>query len=76
MKQLYRDMQKEQMKQLKAETHKEGTQRTEGKGFVSNCLIRVECEEEGEITVDSLRVSHSLALPIYLFTVRGVGVKY
>lgn len=61
MKQLYRQMQKEQMKQLKSESHREreGTapQATK-KPFISHCLLRVEttCDGEGAITADRLRV--------------------
>ncbi len=66
MKQLYRQMQKEQMKELKLQTHEEreggATPRGMNKPFISRCLLRVECPEggeEGAVTVDKLRVSHA-----------------
>ncbi len=57
-------MQKEQMRQLKSQSHEEGEgtlpQGKETKPFLSHCLLRVECVdgEGGAITVHRLRVSY------------------
>ena len=64
MKKMYRDLQKDHMKQLKEELGRErggGEEGGKGKGFVSQCLVRVECEGEEEVTCGQLKV-HVLTL--------------
>lgn len=57
MKKLYRDMQKEHMRQLKSECQGDSSWREkERKGFVSHCLVKVACTG-GDVTADQLRVS-------------------
>ena len=56
MKKVYRDMQKEHMRQLKSECQSDARGRDrEKKGFVSHCLVKVACEGAA-ITTDKLRV--------------------
>ena len=57
MKAMYRDLQKEHIKQLKAEPqHRPGGEGNKQMGFVSQCLVRVKCEGEEVVTCRQLKV--------------------
>lgn len=50
MKKLFKDLQKSHMKQVKADSKRQasGTSRPLSKGFILDCLVRVELEEKWE----------------------------
>lgn len=60
MKSLFKKMQKEQMKSLKAENKKSSISNklASSKRFIANCLVKVTCSEEkcASVTVDILKV--------------------
>ena len=61
MKKVYRNLQKEHMKQLKSETKSaEGSGAgggREGRGFVARCLVKVVCTGEEKVSAEQLQVS-------------------
>ena len=58
MKQMYKDLQKQHMKQLKEETKspQEGVKEIRSKGFVSQCLLKVDYQGDTVADVDELQV--------------------
>ena len=57
MKAMYRDLQKQHIKQLKTEPQRRpGGEGSKQMGFVSQCLVRVKCEGEEVVTCRRLKV--------------------
>ena len=61
MKKIYKDLQKAHMKQLKTEvascsSNKRAAASSSIKGFVGNCLLKVNCSAEGGADVEQLKV--------------------
>ena len=58
MKRVYRNLQKEQMKQLKSETKlAEGSGPRRGRGFITHCLVKVVCAGADNVMAEQLKVS-------------------
>ena len=67
MKDLYKDLQKSHMKKIKSETKLQrediSNTRPPGKGFIRECLVRVELEDKWEESCrDTLKVGWTLTL--------------
>ena len=54
MKQIFKDVQKQHMKQLKEEQKSPQAKPNEGRGFVGECLVKVVCEDGA--SVEGLKV--------------------
>ena len=58
MKKVYRNLQKEHMKQLKSETKPaEGSGTGGGRGFIAHCLVKVVCAGADKVMAEQLKVS-------------------